>query len=68
VLRWSIALLLALAGAVTALLVIVALTLFAIYTYYARQLPPAERITAAEEEAFLTSVFYDRSGQMYYTK
>ena len=61
-LRWAIA------GAVilTALLLVLtagtATAFVAIYTHYARQLPPAERITAAEEEAFLTSVFYDRSG------
>ncbi|MEW6580611.1 MAG: transglycosylase domain-containing protein, partial [Chloroflexota bacterium] len=61
-LRWAIV------GAVvlTALLLVLAAgtaTAFvAIYAHYARQLPPAERITAAEEEAFLTSVFYDRSG------
>jgi len=61
-LRW-------LTGAVVALivlvlvLVLVALGAFVvIYNHYARQLPPPERITAAEDEAFLTSVFYDRSG------
>ena len=63
VLRWGLIALTALAGILTALLVIAAFALFAIYLHYARQLPPAERITAAEEEAFLTSVFYDRSGQ-----
>jgi membrane peptidoglycan carboxypeptidase len=61
-LRWAIA------GAVvlTALLLVAAagaVTAFAgVYAHYAGQLPPAERITAAEEEAFLTSMFYDRSG------
>lgn len=61
-LRWAIA------GAVVLTVLLVVLTagtaaaFVAIYAHYARQLPPAERITAAEEEAFLTSVFYDRSG------
>ncbi len=33
------------------------------YNHYARELPPAEDISAAEEEAFLTTVLYDRTGQ-----
>ncbi|MEL7672300.1 MAG: biosynthetic peptidoglycan transglycosylase, partial [Chloroflexota bacterium] len=35
----------------------------AVYRHYARELPPAADIIAAEEEAFLTSVLYDRAGQ-----
>lgn len=62
-LRWAGVVLGALALAL-ALGTLIALGVFAaVYNYYAAQLPPPERIVAAEEEAFLTSVLYDRSGQ-----
>ena len=49
---------------VTVLILAVALGAFVlIYNHYARELPPAEDIIAAEEEAFLTTVLYDRTGQ-----
>lgn len=35
----------------------------ATYAYYARELPPPQDIIAAEEEAFLTTVLYDRTGE-----
>ncbi|MBN1680509.1 MAG: transglycosylase domain-containing protein [Anaerolineae bacterium] len=62
-LRWAIA---GAAGLVTLVIVTVLAGLGAfvlIYDYYAGQLPPAEDIIAAEEEAFLTTVLYDRSGE-----
>lgn len=34
-----------------------------VYNAYARELPPAEDIIAAEEDAFLTTVLYDRTGE-----
>ena len=34
-----------------------------LYWHYARELPPPEAIIAAEEDAFLTTVLYDRTGQ-----
>lgn len=62
-LRWSIAALTTLVGLLV-LLVLVAVAVFALmYNHYAQELPPAEDIIAAEEEAFLTTVLYDRSGQ-----
>jgi len=63
VLRWSLAallILLLLAGVGAA----AAAGGFALlYSRYASELPPAEDIIAAEEEAFLTTVLYDRTGQ-----
>ena len=62
-LRWSLA---SAAGVVTftLLTVVFALGAFAlIYNHYARELPPAEDITAAQQDAFLTTVLYDRTGQ-----
>ncbi len=62
-LRWMVA------AGVTGVGLIILLALVAsgafvlIYNHYARELPPAEDIIAAEEEAFLTTVLYDRSGQ-----
>ena len=35
----------------------------AVYAHYASQLPPAEQIVAAEEDAFLTTEIYERTGQ-----
>jgi membrane peptidoglycan carboxypeptidase len=44
--------------------ILAALGTFAlVYAHYARELPPPENIIAAEEEAFLTTVLYDRTGQ-----
>lgn len=63
VLRWGLALILALAGVAALVLVSGALLSVAVYRHYARELPPAAGIIAAEEEAFLTSVLYDRAGQ-----
>ena len=34
-----------------------------VYAYYARELPPADAIVSAQQDAFQTTVFYDRSGQ-----
>jgi membrane peptidoglycan carboxypeptidase len=62
-LRWTIIAVAALVG-LAALGTLVALVAFGlVYDHYARELPPAEDIIAAEEEAFLTTVLYDRSGQ-----
>lgn len=63
VLRWSM--ILAALAIVLAVVLVVAIVggLALGYNHYARQLPPAEDIIAAEEEAFLTTVFYDRSGE-----
>ena len=62
-LRWSIILLVSLI-ALTILVGVIALGAgILIYDHYARELPPAEEITAAEDEAFLTSVIYDRTGE-----
>jgi membrane peptidoglycan carboxypeptidase len=62
-LRWSVALFsgtlgLLLLGGLVALIVFVL-----VYNHYARQLPPPEQITVAEDEAFLTTVIYERTGQ-----
>ncbi len=63
VLRWIGAALAGLAGVVL-LGTLAALGLFTvIYNHYAAELPPPENIVAAQEEAFLTSVLYDRTGQ-----
>ncbi len=62
-LRWSLA---SVAGvlATTLLTVVIALGAFVlIYNHYARELPPAEEIITAEQDAFLTTVLYDRTGQ-----
>ncbi len=62
-LRWLVA------GVVAILVLIAGLVLLgmgafvAVYNHYAAELPPAEDIIAAEEEAFLTTVLYDRTGQ-----
>ena len=62
-LRWLVA------GVVAVLVLIAGLVLLgmgafvAVYNHYAAELPPAEDIIAAEEEAFLTTVLYDRTGQ-----
>ncbi|MCD4687479.1 MAG: transglycosylase domain-containing protein [Anaerolineae bacterium] len=64
VLRWGIALLTATLGIIV-LSSLLALTVFAlVYNHYARQLPPPEQITVAEEEAFLTTVIYERTGEI----
>jgi len=62
-LRWSTALLTALAGVFVLLTLVAIGAFFVIYNYYAQALPPAEDIIAAEEDAFLTTVLYDRTGQ-----
>ncbi|MCI0708776.1 MAG: transglycosylase domain-containing protein [Chloroflexi bacterium] len=49
------------------LIVLVALfvtSLVGVYAYYARALPPANAIVEAQEEAFETSIFYERTGQL----
>lgn len=62
-LRWSVAALAGLFG-ITVLIGLGAVgAFFLIYNHYAQELPPAEDIIAAEEEAFLTTVLYDRTGQ-----
>jgi membrane peptidoglycan carboxypeptidase len=62
-LRWSVAAAVAFVGT-TMLIVLAAAGAFVlIYNHYARELPPAEDIITAEEEAFLTTVLYDRTGQ-----
>ena len=62
-LRWSIAAITGLLG-FTVLVIVVALVAFVLlYNHYARELPPAESISAAEDEAFLTTVLYDRTGE-----
>ncbi|HVO72192.1 MAG TPA: biosynthetic peptidoglycan transglycosylase, partial [Aggregatilineaceae bacterium] len=44
--------------------ILAALGTFAlVYAHYARELPPPENIIAAEQEAFLTTTLYDRTGQ-----
>jgi membrane peptidoglycan carboxypeptidase len=58
-----IALLTGLIGLGLILIVVLLGAFMVIYNHYASQLPPAEDIIAAEEEAFLTTVLYDRSGQ-----
>lgn len=63
VLRWGLAVTLALVGMLVMAVVIVLAAIVVGYRHYARELPPAEQIIAAEEEAFLTSVLYDRTGQ-----
>ena len=63
VLRWT-GVVLGVSALVLAVGALIAVGVFAaVYNYYAAQLPPPERIVAAEEEAFLTSVLYDRTGQ-----
>lgn len=63
VLRWAIAASLALAGIFTLLVLAGAGAGVLLYWHYARELPPPEAIIAAEEDAFLTTVLYDRTGQ-----
>lgn len=63
VLRWGIAATLAFAGMLAITLLIGLAAVVIVYRHYARELPPAAEIVAAEEEAFLTSVLYDRTGQ-----
>src|SRR5690606_41495927 len=63
VLRWAIAASLALAGIFTLLVLVGAGAGVLLYWHYARELPPPEAIIAAEEDAFLTTVLYDRTGQ-----
>lgn len=62
-LRW----LLTVSAGVIGLLIVLVLFAFgvfvAVYNHYAQQLPPAHDIVAAEEEAFLTTVLYDRTGE-----
>ncbi len=62
-LRWGIALAAVVAGLVLVGVLAGLGAVVGIYRYYARELPPAAAIIAAEEEAFLTSVLYDRTGQ-----
>lgn len=38
-------------------------TAVGVYSYYARELPPADSIVNAQQDAFQTTIFYDRSGQ-----
>lgn len=52
--------------ALISLIIVVSLALggaVGVYAYYARELPPADSIVQAQEEAFLTTTFYDRTGQ-----
>jgi membrane peptidoglycan carboxypeptidase len=62
-LRWSLAVIIALVGVVVLAVLIAAGAGFVIYRYYAQQLPPPQDIIAAEEDAFLTTELYDRTGQ-----
>ena len=62
-LRWLVV---ALVGSIVLIIALALLGLGAfvgVYNHYAAELPPAEDIIAAEEEAFLTTVLYDRTGQ-----
>ena len=34
-----------------------------VYAYYARELPPADSIVSAQQDAFQTTIFYDSSGK-----
>lgn len=61
--RWAIALSAVLVGVLILLGLTSALALGLTYNHYAAQLPPPQNIVAAEQEAFLTSVLYDRTGQ-----
>ncbi|MBN1563305.1 MAG: transglycosylase domain-containing protein [Anaerolineae bacterium] len=61
-LRWGVILLISLIGLTLVLSVIGIIAGLLIYDHYASELPPPEEITAAEDEAFLTSVLYDRTG------
>ena len=63
VLRWGIAITAALAGMLVVTILAGLAAAVILYRHYARELPPAAEIVAAEEEAFLTSVLYDRTGQ-----
>ncbi|MGC8787876.1 MAG: hypothetical protein ACP5Q1_10665, partial [Anaerolineae bacterium] len=38
-------------------------TIFAVYAYYSRQLPPAEEIGRSAISSFKTTKIYDRTGQ-----
>jgi membrane peptidoglycan carboxypeptidase len=62
-LRWSIALLASLLGLIVVVVLASLGSFVLLYNHYARGLPPPQDIIAAEEEAFLTTVLYDRSGQ-----
>ncbi len=61
-LRWSVASFAGIIGLLVIALVVGSLLSVVIYNHYARELPPAADIIVAEEEAFLTTVLYDRTG------
>ncbi len=61
--RWIGALIASMVGISVVAVLLATLAFVAIYNHYASQLPPPEDIVAAEEDAFLTSVLYDRTGQ-----
>jgi len=61
--RWLVALLVSLVTIVAAGVGGVVLVGVGSYLYYARELPPPSRIAVLQEQAFQTTVLYDRSGQ-----
>jgi membrane peptidoglycan carboxypeptidase len=63
VLRWLVIFLTAAMSALLVTLIVAAAAFVVMYKHYARGLPPAADIIAAEDEAFLTTTLYDRTGQ-----
>jgi len=63
VIKWILAVLVALLGLLLVLTVVLAGVLLIVYRYYASQLPSPDEIVKARDDAALTSELYDRTGQ-----
>ncbi|MBI5957270.1 MAG: transglycosylase domain-containing protein, partial [Chloroflexi bacterium] len=62
-LRWSVTVSATLLVLLLVMVLLASGTFALVYNHYARELPPPQDINAAEDEAFLTTVLYDRTGQ-----